>query len=621
MHFRKILRKELFLAAAVILAALAQKPCANAAQAEIPFQDLPAACEKAKSEFHPIDLGDVQQSKEQLIEALSRLDRRLDQDGANGEAWRKYLQGSELQAELHANKTPDKALLLKIYALYCAEHEGLDLVWFGDVQRALHNFNGMLYALDNPNFRTYFDGVVKRLDVSLKKYVAQPNAADAQAIAESVRFLEGAHQCPALVRAIKSNFDRPNLYVEISPTVIGAGLNEKVDDVMPISDCILGTDVHGTAHTVGGTRTELWPDPRFGVIDALFFGNTDSENVGYHGGVTICSHSETDLAARKRIWIDAHGLSAFPAVSKAETSVMIDDIQARRRLIARMAWRKAGKQLGMAESIASQHAEERLSERIDRQAADPIERANEKYVEKYQRPFSERQLFPRQLDFSTNRQALQIVGVQASERDLAAHDVPPPVADGAEMSLRVHESTINNLAFEALAGRTVYEEKVQKAAADLLGKLPEKMKGDEDGKPWAISLDRRQPITVSFADQQMSITIRGVKFYKGDEAHPAMNVSATYKIEKTPKGFKLVRQGDIEVIPPDFVPGGEQKIDARRHMTSTVLKKRFEKVFEPEFLAEGFEMPGKWKAAGKLRPIQFESQNGWLTIAWKRAAQ
>ena len=41
------------------------------------------------------------------------------------------------------------------------------------------------------------------------------------------------------------------------------------------------------------------------------------------------------------------------------------------------------------------------------------------------------------------------------------------------MTLRLHESTINNLAFDALAGRTIYEEKVQ-AAVRRLGHLPEK---------------------------------------------------------------------------------------------------------------------------------------------------
>ena len=113
------------------------------------------------------------------------------------------------------------------------------------------------------------------------------------------------------------------------------------------------------------------------------------------------------------------------------------------------------------------------------------------------------------------------------------------------MSLRLHESAINNLAFDALAGRTVYEEKVQATVIDMLGHLPEKMKGDEDGRPWAITFAPRQPISVTFADDGFKITLRGVRYCKGAEAYPATNVSAAYKFEKSPEGFKLVRQGPM----------------------------------------------------------------------------
>ena len=85
---------------------------------------------------------------------------------------------------------------------------------------------------------------------------------------------------------------------------------------------------------------------------------------------------------------------------------------------------------------------------------------------------------------------------------------------------------------------------------------PEKMKGDEDGKPWAITFAPRQPISVTFADDGFKITIRGVRFCKGHEVHhDPMNISAAYKIEKSAQGFKAVRQGEIQVFPPDFAPG------------------------------------------------------------------
>jgi hypothetical protein len=307
-------------------------------------------------------------------------------------------------------------------------------------------------------------------------------------------------------------------------------------------------------------------------------------------------------------------------VSNAVTQVQICDIQSNKghRLVERIGWKRAGQQQSEAEEIASRHAEARLNERVDKQAADPVERANRTYVDKYYRPFTDRKLFPQMLRFSTTQSAIALTGLQAGGGKLAAPAAPPTVVEGADMSLRLHESAVNNLAFDALAGRTVYEEKVQAAVTDALGHLPEKMKGDDDGKPWAITLAPRQPISVTFADDAWKITIRGVRFAKGPDVYPGMNISAAYKIVKSAQGFKAVRQGDIQVFPPDFVPG--KQIDAHRQVVRKLLEKRFAKIFEPEIPGAGLDLPGRWKVVGKLVPIQVVCRDGWLTIAWKRAA-
>ena len=583
---------------------------------------LAGACRNAKAAFRPIAETDVAEAKSVLLAALDRLDQRLTQAGANGDDWRKYLHWTELQDELRADKQPDLKPLGKLYARYNAGYDGLDLVWFVDVERALHNYIATIGGVHAKGIRKGYENALDRLAKSLDAYAVKPTTQDALAISESVRWLRDAHQAPELVEAIQRCYVQPNVFADISAEIVGAGIAEQVDDVTQVSDCILGTSVSGTAHTRGKTIVALSPNPDMAVIDTLFFGATASDNVGYHKPVTIFSSATTDLAACKRIWINDGGLFSHPAASNAETSICIGDIQSDkgRRLIERMAWKRAGKQQSEAECVASRHAEERLSARIDDQAAEQLQRANEQYVAKYKRPFTERKVFPEMLHFSTTERALVVVALQAGGGKLAAPGLPPAAAEGADMSVRLHESMINNLAFDAIAGRTVYEEKVQAAVTDALGHLPEKMKGDEDGKPWAISFAARQPISVTFADDGFTITLRGDRYYKGNESYPAMNVSAVYKIEKSPKGFKILRQGDIQVFPPDFVPGSGQQIDARRQIIRKLLEKRFAKVFEPEFLGEGLELPGKWKAAGKLQPIQVECRNGWLVIAWKRPA-
>ena len=185
-------------------------------------------------------------------------------------------------------------------------------------------------------------------------------------------------------------------------------------------------------------------------------------------------------------------------------------------MVERMAWKRAGKQQGEAEWLASRHAEARLNERIDQRAgrSDRSGQPGLRRTSSTARSPSEN-CFRKSCDSARRNEAISVSGVAGRRREDRGADAPPPVAEGAEMSLRIHESMINNLAFDALAGRTVYEEKVQAAAIDALGKLPEKMKGDEDGKPWAITFAPRQPISVTFADDGFKITLRGVRFLQG----------------------------------------------------------------------------------------------------------
>jgi len=283
-----------------------------------------------------------------------------------------------------------------------------------------------------------------------------------------------------------------------------------------------------------------------------------------------------------------------------------------------MAWKRAGKQQSEAECIASSHAEQRLNERIDQQAAEPLDRGNRQYMEKYKQPFSDRNLFPQLLRFSTTDRALSVLGLQAGGGKVAApDDAPPLVVEGADMTLQLHESAINNLALDALAGRTMYEDKAQAGAKNLLGHLPEGLKGDDDGRPWAITFTRQRPLVVTFADNGFKIVINGVRFYKGDSHCDYTTVSAVYKIEKTAEGFKAVRQGPVNVAPSKNESAG---VGVPQRAPRYSLKKRFEKILKPEFVSEGIEFSGRWKAAGKLMPVQFECRDGWAVIAWKRAA-
>ena len=102
-----------------------------------------------------------------------------------------------------------------------------------------------------------------------------------------------------------------------------------------------------------------------------------------------------------------------PAAAEAHTTINnIVSIKGR-KLVERIAWRRAGKQLGQAEAIASEHATASSAARVDAQADPLIQKANEQFEAKGRKPLDEHRAFPRGLSFDTLASALEIHGTEA----------------------------------------------------------------------------------------------------------------------------------------------------------------------------------------------------------------
>lgn len=590
---------------------------------EVPLVDqLASVCRAAKADFRPLTAADLREVKAELLQAIARLDRRLDAAGKNGQNWRRYLRWDQMQSELRDGKEPDPAVLGAVYRRYTAEHDGLELTWFVDVREALRQYRQMAQNVGDRGLRARYEQLMDALASHLQAYAAKPTAEEALVIGGAVRQLEEARQAPDLVRAIRHHFVRPNLRLEVSSDLLATAIARPVDETAPVRDVILGTDIYGTGRTVGRTRVELHPDASRGVIDTVFRGATESRNVGYHGPIRIYSNGTTRIDARKRLLIDTEGVASLPTVSKAATKTRITGIRSKRRIrwVERIAWRRTLKQKRQAEYIASRHAEQQVNDRIDQEADDLIGRANETLIEKVRKPLLQRKLFPQQFRFTTTPAAVHVVSLQADATQLAAPSPPPEPRGACDLVVCLHESMLNNLATSALAGMTLRQEKFEATVVELVGELPELLKPDEDEPNWGITFPRyRHPICVTFADGGFRVTVRGIEYYRGGEAYPGMDVTAVYKIVQAEQGFKAVRQGDLRIFPPGFVPGGGRKIPPLYIVIKQLLERRFSRIFKRELLGEGLVLPDDWGEAAKLVPVQLVCQDGWLMATWRRA--
>ena len=578
--------------------------------------ELPQAAREAKRIFMRRTPTDLYEARLALHAAVERLESRLQAAGPEAERWRSYLKTEPLKAQL-ARAEPDLRELEDIHSRFAAGYDSLGLVCFADVRRALRGYVLTARLMADGTLRRQYESALDGLASHLQTYARTPAPEDAAGISRHLRWLGQAGQAPWLVAAVQRTLSHPNVYVTVSDRLVAARLSRSVDDVSPVEDCILGTRLYGTAHTSGQVRGVLVPCEEQALVDALFEGTSRTENVGYNGPATIYSSGNTALAARKRFYLNAEGVFALPAVSSAVTSTVIHQIDTGgRALVERIAWKRAFRQKALAEAIASDHAEQRFNYRMDQQADDLVARANRGFQERFRQPLDERGLFPEYFRASTTPETVTLVLMTTGATGLGAPTAPPDVP-GADLTVRSHESSINNLAAAALAGVFLDERRFDEIATRLLG-LPENKEKPPDEENWAITFADEQPVTVRFADGGLRITIRGKRYMNEGRQYEAMDVAAQYRIEKTPQGFRAVRQGDLEIYPPGFVPGTGRQLSARQIALRNALRRRFGRFFEESWVPENVVIGKDTPQPLELRLSRWDAFGGWLVMGWEQ---
>jgi hypothetical protein len=592
---------------------------ASAGEIQQSVNELPALARQAKDQFVPVTEERVHKAKSRLASAARRLSAYLDAGGKNGAAWKRYLKWDALQNQLQPAAELDLNSLVDVYRRLTDDYAGLELSVFSQLADPLEQYIDLAAMTALPEPADQYRRTLDEIAGSLERYAEKPLADDHASIGERLGWFEGSGQAPRLVLAVRKLHSRPNLYLQASSRLLSAGMSRPVDRVDPFRDVILGTRTTGSTHTRAHVDVRLIPSSNRAVLETVLTGHSTSDTVGRNGPVRIYSNGWTQISANKRLLVDEHGIEAMPASSRATTSTHVRDIATQKRclsgLVRRVAWKRVRQQKAQAESIAARRAEKRINRRVDSEAHGPIAKAQDGFLNQFRRPLLRRHEFPQLLHFSSCDRNMYIKALQANRFQLGAPTNPPEIEGDFDIQARIHESLINNLAAGLIAGRTYTRDDVEREAQEWFGKLPESLKRDDDEEPWSITFARRQPVSVEFADRGVKITVRGSRYTAGENSYQSMNVTALYSLERTPQGSRLVRQGDLEILPPRFVPG-TSRLSAQEVALRTLLTKRFGKLFEPQIERHGLELPGNWRRAGKLRLQHLDSQSGWLTAAW-----
>jgi len=598
---------------------------------------LPAAAREAAKNFRPVAAQDVARQRAELAKAMSDLDAFLRTGTAyKSVGWKRYLQWDDLLAAVKGEQSPSGETITKILEKLRANQTGLERNEFTSLRDAVAEYATMQEAAADGSLKDVYAKRMEDLATQLDTYLRDRSNTDAAlSIGQTVGWLQDHRQAPELVSTIRRAFGRPNFFGYASQKFAAAGVERDINQVSGISDNIMGTSLHGTAHMVGHTTLALNENSSVASMNILLGGTAWSNNVGYNGPVTIYSTGTTSISGRKNVWMDATGMHEYAAQASCGTHSNINNICANCGLIEKIAWKRAGQQKGEGEAIASQHASSRVAGQMDAEGGRLIREKNADYQAKFRNPLLRKGEFPEELNFSTTRDRVQVRMLQESSAMVGAPDDPPGFSKDHDLAARAHESVVTNFGQGVLGGYELTDLRVEKLyKEDLKADLPEELRVtqpdgtlDPDKEPWSMVFAEQLPVRARFDKGGVWMGIRVERFNRGEDApgkyKPATNelveISAQYKIEKTDKGATLRRDGDVRIRFPSRA--NPDQITLRDNAIVTFIRRKFRSMFKEEFKGEGLMFKGEWAKAGRLQLADIEANDAWIRLGWEMTGE
>ncbi len=572
--------------------------------------------------FRPVSEGGLANAAAKLRAALGPLDSLLARS-PSGADWKKYLDWPTLQAQAASGSHADAATLRRLQKLLDAGENGLEMPQFAAVRRAVTAYAEAAEAAFSPEAQATYAQRLDKLAAAVATGAATGTSEALDAVGPLLGKLADSGQAPGVVSRVRGAVNRPNLYLDVDESLLGRAVNRVVDEHSPINDVVLGTRVRGTGHTLGLVRLDFVPASDRAIVDIALDATNHSSTQGTQGPVTVHTLGTTKVDASKRIMIDDERVVGLPVEAHASTNTRTAGIGVNKRfgkrLIRKIASRKIAEMRPQAEAIAEGRARDRVRHQFDTQTAGALAKAQADYQAKFRRPLMDRGWYPEMLHLSTTDSGLSVVARKALSDQIAAFTPPPAVDPDAVMAARVHETLVNNVAEITLGGRTITQNFVEEQIRKNNGTLPESLGSDADQPPWSITFAKRKPVALDADDSRVKLTVRGERFTSGDREFPAMDIWAAYRIEPGPGTIRLVRDGDVQIYPPGFVPGGAEKLTVAETSLRRILQKRFNKVFKEVVDVEPLKMPGQLEAAGPLPMEQLVARkDGWVAAGWRK---
>ncbi len=562
----------------------------------------------AQLNLDPNRLPDIAVARQRLDQAMSNLENFLATSPQHQSNWLAFLAWNDLQKELKEEK-PDLDRITQIEKAFRQNYFGLEMHQFTGVRDALANYaHALKFGSDKTKAIESFNKLLTKLSEQLQLPNATADFENTREVGQSVAYLIQGNQASNLVQSVRGVFSRANARVLISSEFVCKRFSRPVNEANPVNEVILGTQLFGQSWLQGYVTPQLLDSRSNAALRLNLNGSFSSQNIGYNRSVKLHTQGSGSVAASETIALTDTGLAPLNDTSSdANLASQINDIEARLRIVRKIASKQAAKQKPQADSIAEGRLEDRIRTQFHEKLTQQISEANQR-IKTPDLPVLTRLGVDRPSRTTwSSPQYLALLWKLQGQSQLAAPTSCPLVVDPSGVTVQLHHSVVTNLLDPVLAGRIIKNTDVDSISTQFGGTLGKGLAQQKDEKPWAITMAPFHPVEIELDDSLVKFRIRTSRLDSGDQVlKMGASIEAAYKIVLTNGAIQLERQDDVKIVL------AEQR-GARPATIRRLLKKIFDDVFKQQLLDQPVRVTDRLPNELKdLSLISISADDGWI---------
>lgn len=575
-------------------------------------------------------LPKLDQARSNALEAIGSVERYITAHATdeNRQAWLQFLDWDRLRESLSAEDASVGTIARETIDLrfrLIGTSVGLELPAFADLRDSLESVIAAILFRDPDKAIALLSRQLQTLSDRTAKLNEAPTSNDVATISTLLSVIASSGQATGTLETFRSTFSRPNIAVRIRESLVRQVVRRDVNQVTPVSECILGTRIVGSANLTGIVDASLVPSTHSAKLLITLNGNVVSNNTGYNGPVRLRTAGFGEVFLSRLTDISDSGITMDTVDVEASLHNEVRRIEHNLALVRKIARRRVAKDKPKADRIALGRFRNRLSQQFTEQT-DQGGSFKLRLLDKV-RPMLKRLSLQEPTHRWSSTEDVLTIDTTFRLPDQITTVVPRPEIDEAdyEVAMQIHESVINNAFSPILSGRTMNESEIDRLMesagrprAEEKNATQDEAPPANDDPPFEIDFARLQPVVFAARGQTIRVGVRGERFAQGRrELKRALEITAIYRPQKTDDGeIRLIRDKEIEV---DFP--GKRPLTISQAGIKPTIKRKFDDVFPETLLTREFKVPENAVIA-TLRdrvfvPTFVDANDGWVSVGFR----